>query len=145
MYYQSETFTCNISATRIVFSYRGTALSEGSIKATVGEGGDPNVDWVQGYGVHWGPIYDFISKYRSVELKRNWNIVDLVKEVERGNPVIIWVHNQLGSSGTFLLDSGATGYRGMHSVVVKGFVGNVENPTSIIVNDPWRGPHRIVR
>ncbi len=143
MYYQSETFTCNIAATRMVFAYRGTALSEGSIKATVGEGGDPNVDWVQGYGVHWGPIYDFISKYRSVELKRNWNIVDLVKEVERGNPVIIWVHNQLGSSGTFLLDSGATGYRGMHSVVVKGFVGNVENPTSIIVNDPWRGPRTV--
>ncbi len=140
MHYQSETFTCNIAATRMVLDYRGTDLSEGSIKATVGEGGDPNVDWVQGYGVHWGPIYDFISKYRSVELKRNWNVVDLVKEVQKGNPVIIWGHNQLSSSGVFKLRSGATGYNGMHSLVVKGFVGSVENPTSIIVNDPWRGP-----
>lgn len=140
MYNQSETFTCNIAATRMALAYRGTTLSENSIKAAVGVGGDPNVDWVQGYGVHWGPIYDFISKYRSVELKRNWNVVDLVKEVQRGNPVIIWGHNQLSSSGRVELESGATGYNGMHSLVVKGFVGNVENPTSIIVNDPWRGP-----
>lgn len=143
MYYQSETFTCNIAATRMVLASKGTVLSEGSIKAAVGEGGDPNVNWVQGYGVHWGPISNFISKYRSVSLKRNWNIVDMVKEVQNGNPVIIWGYNQLSSSGVIKLDSGATGYNGMHSVVVKGFVGNVENPTSIIVNDPWRGPRTI--
>lgn len=140
MYSQSETFTCNIAATRMVLAYEGITLSEDSIKAAVGEGGDPNENWVEGYGVHWGPIYNFISKYRSVSLKRDWNVVDLVKEVQRGNSVIVWGHNQLGSSGAFKLDSGVTGYRGMHSVVVKGFVGNVENPTSIIVNDPWRGP-----
>ncbi|MBP6859247.1 MAG: Ig-like domain-containing protein [Candidatus Magasanikbacteria bacterium] len=143
MYYQSETFTCNIAATRMVLAYRDTVRSENSIKAAIGEGGDPNVNWVEGYGVHWGPISNFIDNYRSVSLKRNWNVVDLVKEVQRGNPVIIWGHNQLSSSGKFVLDSGATGYHGMHSVVVKGFVGNVENPTSIIVNDPWRGPRTI--
>lgn len=140
MYYQSETFTCNIAATRMVLASKGTKLSEDSIKAAIGEGGDPNANWVEGYGVHWGPVYNFISKYRTVSLKRNWNVVDLVKEVQKGNSVIVWGHNQLSSSGAFELDSGATGYRGMHSVVVKGFVGNVDNPTSIIVNDPWRGP-----
>lgn len=143
MYYQSETFTCNIAATRMVLAYKGIKLSENSIKAAVGEGGDPNVNWVEGYGVHWGPIYNFISNYRTASLKRNWNVLDLVKEVQKGNSVIIWGHNQLGSSGAFKLDSGATGYHGMHSVVVKGFVGNVENPTSIIINDPWRGPRTI--
>jgi uncharacterized protein YvpB len=143
MYYQSETFTCNIAATRMVLASKGTKLSEAAIKAVVGEGGDPNVNWVEGYGVHWGPINNFISKYRTVALKRNWNVIDLVKEVQSGNPVIIWGYNQLGSSGAFKLDSGATAYHGMHSLVVKGFVGNVENPTSIIVNDPWRGPRTI--
>lgn len=143
MFYQSETFTCNIAATRMALAYKGTNFSEGSIKTAVGEGGDPNTHWVQGYGVHWGPISSFISSYRTVSLKRNWNISDLVKEVEKGNPVIIWGYNQLSSSGVFTLKSGATGYNGMHSLVVKGFVGNVENPTSIIVNDPWRGPRTI--
>lgn len=143
MYYQSETFTCNIAATRMVLAFKGIKFSENSIKAAIGEGGDPNVNWVEGYGVHWGPVYNFISKYRTVSLKRNWNVLELVKEVQKGNSVIIWGHNQLGSSGAFKLDSGATGYHGMHSVVVKGFVGNVENPTSIIVNDPWRGARTI--
>ncbi len=143
LYDQSETFTCNIAATRMVLAYKGIALSENSIKVTIGEGVDPNVNWVEGYGVHWGPIYNFISKYRTVSLKNNWNIEDLVQEVQRGNPVIIWGHNQFSSTGTFELDSGATGYHGMHSVVVKGFVGNVENPTSIIVNDPWLGSRTI--
>jgi uncharacterized protein YvpB len=143
MYYQSETFTCNIAATRMVLAYNGIKLSEGSIKASVGEGGDPNVNWVEGYGVHWGPISNFISKYRTVSVKRNWNVVDLVKEVQKGYPVIIWGYNQLSSPGKFELTSGATGYHGMHSIVVKGFVGDVENPTSIIVNDPWRGPRTI--
>ncbi len=143
MYYQSETFTCNIAATRMVLASKAVKLSEASIKAAVGEGGDPNVNWVEGYGVHWGPISDFISKYRTVSVKRNWNVVDLVKEVQKGNPVIIWGHNQLSSLGVFKLDSGATAYHGMHSVVVKGFVGDVENPSAIIVNDPWRGVRTI--
>lgn len=143
MYYQSELFTCNIAATRMALAYRGVNLSENSIKAAVGEGGDPNINWVRSYGVHWDPIYNFISKYRSVSLKTNWNVTDLLKEVQAGNPVITWGYNQLGSSGSFVLNSGAAGYHGMHSLVVKGFAGNVENPTSIIVNDPWRGPRTI--
>ncbi|OGH87631.1 MAG: hypothetical protein A3J93_03875 [Candidatus Magasanikbacteria bacterium RIFOXYC2_FULL_42_28] len=140
LYYQSETFTCNIATARMALAYRGDNLSESFIKAEVGEGEDPNVSWVAGYGAHWKPIYNFISRYRKASIKTGWNIAELVKEVNAGNPVIIWWHNQYSTTGSFTLDSGATGYRGMHSVVVKGYVGSVENPISIIVNDSWRGP-----
>ncbi|MBU1901528.1 Ig-like domain-containing protein [Patescibacteria group bacterium] len=139
LYHQAEDFTCNISATRMVLAYRGVNLSEAQIKSSIGVGGNPDANWVEGYGVHWGPVANYISQYRRVAIKTGWNIAELAHEVEQGNPVIIWWHNNYSGSGAFTLESGATGYKGMHSEVVKGFIGDAKNPISFISNDPWRG------
>ncbi|MBD3311571.1 MAG: hypothetical protein GF349_03685 [Candidatus Magasanikbacteria bacterium] len=141
-YNQQDTFTCNIAATRIVLAYRGVYLTESDIIGGVGEGDDPNEDWVSNYGVHWGPIASFISRYRNVAVKKGWNLQDLLKEVQKGNPVIVWWHNNYSKAGEFELESGATGYRGMHSEVVRGFTGDVEDPGYILTSDPWRGSRK---
>lgn len=139
-YKQQEGFTCNIAAIRMALAYRGVYVSEGQIKSAIGTGGDPNVNWVAGYGVHWGPAASYIGNYRNVSVKSGWNVAALAQEVEKGNPVIVWWYNRYSQpAGSFTLDSGATGYTGMHSEVVRGFIGDSSNPTSLMTNDPWRG------
>jgi uncharacterized protein YvpB len=148
-YKQQEGFTCNIAATRIALAYRGVYLSEGTIKSGVGiqpsksAGGNPYKGWVSGYGVYWGPVSSFVSNYRSNTIKTGWNLSGLAHEVQSGNPVIIWWHNQWSSA--YWMEWTATdgtnirGLNGMHSEVVYGFKGSPDNPTHIYTKDPWRG------
>jgi uncharacterized protein YvpB len=68
----------------------------------------------------------------------------MLREVRNGNPVVIWAINGYGYSGTefYWKTPGGTTIRavsGMHSYVVVGYKGSVDNPTSIILNDPNRG------
>lgn len=136
--YQNESHTCNIAATRMTLAYRGIHLSENQIRNSIGRGDNPNEDWVSGYGVHWGPVAQFIRQYRTAEIHHGWNTADLAREVQNGNPVILFWNNRY-TSGRFTLPSGVTGYHGMHSEVVRGFIGPVNNPTALLTNDPWRG------
>ncbi len=142
LYQQQEIFTCNIAAARMVLAYRGVNLSEADIIGGVGKGDDPDLDWVDGYGVHWAPIANFIGRFTNVEIKRNWNLSSLINQVRAGNPVIVWWYNNYSQAGSFELDSNATGYHGMHSEVVIGYVGEPDNPRYILTNDPWRGLRR---
>lgn len=139
-YGQEETFTCNIAAMRMALAYRGVYLSENTIQDGVGLSDNPNTGWVDGYGTHIGPAAGFIDNYRSVGVKQGWNVTDMLKEVQNGNPVIIWEYNRYSQPpGAFTLASGATGYMGMHSEVIRGYIGEIDNPTHILTNDPWRG------
>lgn len=145
LYYQSESFTCNLAATRMVLAYKGISSSEANIRDSIGIGQDPNSSWVNKYGVHWGPISLYISSRGvSNSLKRGWNLTSALQEVKNGHPVLIYVYN--GSSlpmGPIELTGGYTGYKGMHSVVIIGYVGKPESPTTVIVNDPWRGKRNL--
>ncbi len=137
---QEEDFTCNVAATRMALAYRGVNLSEAAIKSGFGIGNNPDEDWVLGYGIHIDPVADFVSQHRSVSIKRNWNIQELLQEVQNGNAVILWLYNRYSQPpGSFVLNGNYTGYRGMHSEVVRGFIGDPSNPTHILTNDPWRG------
>ena len=141
LYYQTESFTCNLAATRMVLAYKGISSSESGIKDSIGIGSDPNSDWVDKYGVHWGPISSYISgRGVSNTLKRGWDLTSALQEVKNGHPILVYIYN--GSSlpmGPFTLEGGATGYKGMHSAVIIGYIGKPEAPTTVILNDPWRG------
>jgi len=141
-YSQQENFTCNIAATRMVLAYRGIYRSESSIKSSIGTGLNPNANWVAGYGVHAGPINSYISGYRGTTYKKGMSITDLTAAIDAGNPVVTWVYNRYSTPyGSFTLPGGYTGYKGMHSEVVRGYIGNASNPTHILINDPWRGQY----
>lgn len=129
----------------LALAYRGVNISTNSAKASIGVGEDPNVNWVDGYGVHIGPLSGYIRGFRSAVVKSGWSVSGLASEIMAGNPSIVYVYN--GSSkpyGAYELDPGGyTAYMGMHSEVVIGFTGSVENPTSIITNDPWKGKRKL--
>jgi uncharacterized protein YvpB len=82
------------------------------------------------------------SRGVSNQIYTGWSISGLAKEVEKGNPAVIWGQNGWASPTWKSWDS-PTGHvdalNGMHSEVVIGFIGSSDNPTHIITNDPWRG------
>ena len=140
-YYQSESFTCNLAATRMVLAYKGISSSENEIRDSIGIGQDPTTSWVSGYGVHSGPISAYISSRGvSNSAKSGWSLTNALSEVKAGHPILLYVYNGYSAPyGVFTLDGGFTGYKGMHSEVLVGFVGKPDNPQTIITNDPWRG------
>jgi len=162
LYIQPYRFACNLTAARMALEYRGVNVSVDTLYSRIAKDstpynestntwGNPNNGFVgdlygnsKGYGAHWGPVAAVISQYRGASVKSGWNLTDLLKEVEAGNPVIIWAHNGYAGSGvntTWNLSGGGSVYtvKSMHSYVVRGFVGGPENPSSILVNDPNRG------
>lgn len=141
LYHQSESFTCNLAATRMVLGYKGISSSESAIKTSLGIGLDPNLNWVDHYGVHWGPISSYISS-RGVSntIKRGWNLTSALEEVKKGHPVLVYVYNgRTTPKGSFTLEGGATGWKGMHSEVIIGYIGTPQSPNTVITNDPWLG------
>lgn len=145
LFYQPKGFDCNLYAAKMALAYRGINISADSAKASIGVGEDPNVNWVDGYGVHIGPLSGYIRGFRSAVVKSGWSVSGLASEIMAGNPSIVYVYN--GSSkpyGAYQLEAGGyKAYMGMHSEVVIGFTGSVENPTSIITNDPWKGRRKL--
>ena len=154
---QSRSHTCNITAAAMVLQYRGVNATEYTVRAAAGDedplqehlgiGGNPYKGWVNYYGTYWTRISQVISSYGvSNSIKTEWNVVDLAKEVEKGNPSILFWQN--GASDpywkTWTTPDGTQiwGINGMHSEVVVGFTGSSDNPTGFYTNDPWRGKNR---
>jgi uncharacterized protein YvpB len=173
IYYQRIRYACNFYATAMALAYKAghgfdpmslynqvakdsTPISCDANKNVV-TWGNPYSGYVgdvyggavsgcnrSGYGVYWGPVSNVISNYRSNSVKSGWGVSDMLREVEKGNPVVIWAHNGYSSSGqifTWTTPGGQTirAVSGMHSYVVVGFTGSADNPQSIILNDPNRG------
>jgi len=145
LFYQPKGFDCNLYAVKMALAYRGVNISIESAKASIGIGENPNVNWVDGYGVHAGPLAGYIRGFRGAVVKSGFSASGLASEIMAGNPVIVYVYNGASQPyGPYQLDPGGyTAYMGMHSEVVIGFTGNVENPTSIITNDPWKGRRKL--
>jgi uncharacterized protein YvpB len=132
----------------MVLAYRGISLEEAQIKANVGTGGtrgsgNPHNGYVSDYGTYWEPIIAFVSRYKKNHFYENGTVADLVKEIQNGNPILIWGQNGWSDPHelTWTTPDGQRIYaiNGMHSYVVTGFRGPAGNPTHILVNDPWRG------
>lgn len=149
---QEEDFTCNIAAARQLLAYRGVALPEQQLKSDIGStgsrgNGNPYEVHVPDYGTYWDPVLRGVSKYRPARLFKEWNLKDLIGEIQKGNPVMIWGQNGWSDpheiSWTNPDRTFVYAINGMHSSVARGFRGPSENPTHILLNDPWRGVYWI--
>jgi uncharacterized protein YvpB len=158
---QPTQFTCNVTAAAMVLQYKGInktpwdvydALPKSSIiDKTNGNWGNPDLEFVgnpagePGYGVHWEPIRKYIEQYRPAEVKRGWNVTEMLKEIDKGNPSIVWWQNDVvnperiwwEADNTDGLKISVNAINGMHSEVVVGYIGSPENPRQIILADPW--------
>jgi uncharacterized protein YvpB len=157
LYSQSYRFSCNLTAASMVLAYKGVSRSQATIYSQIpkdstpkanGVWGDPDAGYVgqldgpTGYGIHWGPISNYInSQGVSARVQRGMSASALAKEIEQGHPAIVWVWNTISGPTweTWTTPGGkqVKGLIGMHSYVVIGYVGSSDNPSSIIVNDPW--------
>lgn len=164
--YQQLRYSCNLVSTRMALAYRGIYVSTLTLHSQIAKDntpwdpdnniwGNPNVGYLgdiygvnKGYGVYWGPISGLISGYRSSSAKTGWNRTAALQEVKNGNPVIIWAHNGYSYAGkniSWHTPGGDYIYAvsGMHSYVIVGYEGPIENPTYIYLNDPNRGRWKI--
>ncbi|HDS11427.1 MAG TPA: hypothetical protein ENN77_00820 [Candidatus Wirthbacteria bacterium] len=153
MYYQGksgdEAYSCNLVAARMLLAYKGVEVSTSQLREDAGYAGEkgsgnPHHGFVRSYGTYWTAVSKAASKYRSTRFLPNGDLTALLKEVQNGNPVMIWGQNGWSTptwiSWTTPDGTNIPAVSGMHSIVVKGYQGTPENPTSIYVNDPWRGP-----
>ncbi len=151
-YKQQEQFTCNIAALRMLLAFRGHAVDEATLKTLAGNGGkrgtgNPHKGYIDDYGTYWEPIEKAASHYRPHRMITSGNVLDIVKEIRNGNPVMIWGQNGwsdphdiswTSSDGVFI-----KAVNGMHSSVVRGVRGPLNTPTHVLINDPWRGQYAI--
>ncbi len=158
-YLQKYSLSCEIAALKMALEFRGISLSEDEILAKIGTDNTPkdgniwgnphlafvgNVNgkqMVTGYGVYWEPIARVARNYRNATEFRGWNISQLTKMIKANNPVIVWVYSSNGTPTGWdtLTGTRIQAVRGEHAVVAVGFVGQIDNPTAIIVNDPLLG------
>lgn len=159
--FQDYPLSCEAASLKMALAYKGVHASEDQILSYTGVDpvprqdniwGDPYIIYVgdimgkqnsTGYGVYWEPIAKAARVWRSnSEAFTNWNISHLTKEIENGNPVVVW--GTIGSNA--YQDSWYTkdgkyiyAWKGEHARVVVGFIGKPESPSRIILNDPYVG------
>ena len=158
-YLQQHTLSCEVASLRMVLAFRSITVSEEELLAKVGVDSTPhkgnvwgnpyekfvgNVNGTQmkdGYGVYWGPIARVAGEYRAAASFEGWTVDKLTREIQNGNPVIIWTYAGRGRPTSWKTPEGRDIYavRDQHAVVAVGFVGQPQNPTQIIINDPLIG------
>ncbi len=156
---QQHALSCELSALRMALAFRGVNVSEETLLTQVGVDNTPhqgniwgnpnqafvgNVDgrqMVNGYGVHWAPIARVAGTYRGAKEFSGWSVKDLTEALAAGNPVVIWVYSSGGWPTSWFTPSGENilALRDEHAVTAVGFVGNADNPTQLVVNDPLYG------
>ena len=148
---QSHAFSCNADAVSMVMNYKGVPTTDADVYNNAGTGpqgaiphGNPHKGWVSNYGLYWEVALSYVqSKGLNADIYHNWDLTSALKEVENGNPVMIWWQNG-SSSPTVKSYTAADGQfifavNGMHSVVIVGFSGTPDAPTQIFYHDPWFG------
>ncbi|MDP3964347.1 MAG: Ig-like domain-containing protein [bacterium] len=157
---QDRPLSCEAAALKMALANKGVAVTESQIMEHVGYTepsqrsngvwGNPhigfvgNIDGTQnttGYGVYWEPIARAGNNWRPSEAFTGWNVTQLAQEVEAGNAVVVWGVYGSGYQDSWTTPDGGSVYawKGEHTRTVIGFVGSVENPERIILNDPYAG------
>lgn len=149
---QQEAFTCNIAAARMLLAYKGVTVDEKQIVSHIGLGGkrgsgNPNTGYIDDYGTYWDAIKKGIAAYRPSRILTTGKLSEIITEIQKGNPVMIWGQNGWSDphdiSWTTPEGTHIKAINGMHSSVVKGYRGSSQDPTHIVLNDPWRGQYAI--
>lgn len=164
-YLQQYSLSCELASLRMALAFRGIFVSEDELLGrlgfdptprSVGVWGNPNQAFVgdvkgkqmtTGYGVHWGPIARVAKGYTQASEFSGWTTKQVLSEITKNNPVIIWGYSGSGKKMSWNTPSGekihAVG--GEHTYIVVGFVGTADNPSRIIVNDSLIGQIYLTR
>lgn len=172
LYRQVNSKECQVVATQMLLGFKGKGKNKTTIfnelpkqdvacDAENNIWGNPQLGFIgdingnhdcasgnRGYGIYWSPISSYLSRNGvSNQVRRGMSISQLTQELEGGHPVMLWWQNGWSAPTDISWNTpdGQSIYavNGMHSEIAIGFVGPNDNPTHIIVNDPWRGRREI--
>lgn len=159
--WQDYPLSCEAASLKMALTFKGLNVSEDEIMEKIGydltsrkDGvwGDPYQTYVgdikgeiceTGYGVYWGPVAEAASNWREAEAFSGWELEDLIEELQLGNPVVFWgtlpkdVLNDCSwstSEGRYV-----KAFKETHVRLIVGFIGESDNPSKIIINDPLSG------
>lgn len=159
--WQDYALSCEAACLKMALTGKGVFISEDEIMEKIGYDldsrreniwGDPYEKYVgdidgkmckTGYGVYWWPVAKAGQNWRETEAFSGWEIKDLTREIEAGNPIIVWGVLPVDtltdcswytSEGKYVL-----AFKETHVRLVIGFIGPENNPSKIILNDPLSG------
>ena len=165
-YKQKYSLSCEIASLRMALAYKWVYVEEDELiedlvfvtkappttNAQTGEvvWGDPNLGFVglingkmpvTGYGVYEKPVLDLALKHREASDLSPATLENLIYEIGRSNPVVVWGSLTDGKdiSWTDYNGNKIKAVAGEHARVAIGFRGEADNPTHIIVLDPVYG------
>lgn len=158
-YRQQHNLSCEAATLVMALAYRGINVSEKLIIDEIGFDptpkknniwGNPHIAFVgdidghqpsTGYGVYWQPVARVANKWRTTRWFSGANLKDLISEIKKGNPVIVWGTVSSGSRIDWLTPAGdrVVAIKGEHTRIVIGFIGSADNPVKIIALDPLFG------
>ena len=161
--WQDYPLSCEAASLKMALAAKDISVSEDKIMEKIGYDmsphignfwGDPDKAFVgniygkmceTGYGVYWEPVAKASSHWRNSESFSGWTLGRLIQELESGNPVVFW---GVLSNGGPLNDCSwwyskegkrVKAFKETHVRVAIGFIGDAENPSKIIINDPLSG------
>jgi uncharacterized protein YvpB len=160
---QDHSLSCEVATLKMALAYKGTAVEESTLIGKIGVDpvakqtvngklvwGDPQKAFVgdingrmpsTGYGVYWDPIERVGAEYRPTRSISGSSIAELVEELQRGNPIIIWGHLGSGKPFTWQTPENKTipAVYYEHTFLVNGIKGSVKNPEGFFLIDPIYG------
>lgn len=160
--WQDYPLSCEAASLKMAMHSKGVNVSEDQIMEKIGYDatphmgnfwGDPDKGFVgsingeicdTGYGVYWEPVAKAGNNWRNSEAFSNWTLEQLTKELELGNPVVFWgilPGRELTDCSWWNAKTGkrVKAFKQTHVRVAVGFIGEPENPSKIIINDPLSG------
>lgn len=158
---QEHALSCEVAALKMALGFYNIAVTEteliNDLKFDTKDSrneyniwGDPDKGFVGnidgkipsgGYGVYEQPILDLALQYRDAKKMDHPELVDVLKEVESGRPVIVWGSIGTGKDISWFTWEGKyiKAIHGEHTRVITGFSGTPENPKYILLMDPIYG------
>ncbi|MFH1180840.1 MAG: C39 family peptidase [bacterium] len=159
--WQDHKLSCEAASLKMALCGKGIRVSEEEIMAEIGvdttsrQGkvwGDPYEKFVgeidgricqTGYGAYWPAVARAALKWRESESFTNWNLENLINEIEQKNPVVVWgvLPDKPLTDCSWYTREGkyVKAFREAHVRLLIGFVGPADSPSQIILNDPLAG------
>lgn len=158
---QEHSLSCETAALRMALNYYGLHLSENELLAKLplvtassrqpgNIWSDPGLGFVgdingrmpdSGYGVYEEPIASMANQYRTAKALKEAELSEILEEVAKGHPVIVWGHIYSGQDISWKTPEGKPikAIYGEHARVITGFYGTVSEPEFLILLDPLYG------
>ena len=154
--------SCEAASLKMALANKEIYVSEDEIMQEIGYDnplirkdslwGDPHKAYVgdidgkicdTGYGVYWEPVAKAANIWREAEAFSGWSLEKLMREIKAGNSVIVWgalpTANLTDCSWYTPEGKYIKAYQETHVRLVVGYIGDAENPSKIIINDPLSG------